>query len=194
MRGHNIYFHWEIRKLSLNYPQYPLLSGALLALSHYPIFNFEVPQSTFQDNVDEAPQTLFLWRNKKNNPKLIWTPFLFSAMRLFDSWIIYEIGPLFWHHFMLVPSPFLFLFHLFCCHLPLYLPYLHHHFPVERKWKEFLTETRVTFRGSNSAHFFSLCLLLKKIDRPYLKWLCHPQKQTEQIVEKLFPFAKMMAK
>ena len=30
MRGHNICFHWEIRKITLNYPQYPLLSGALI--------------------------------------------------------------------------------------------------------------------------------------------------------------------
>ena len=29
MRGHNIHFHREIWILSLNYPQYPLLSGAL---------------------------------------------------------------------------------------------------------------------------------------------------------------------
>ena len=31
MRGHNICFHREIRKLSLNYPQYPRLSGALIS-------------------------------------------------------------------------------------------------------------------------------------------------------------------
>ena len=29
MRGHNICFHWNIRKLALNYPHYPLLPGAL---------------------------------------------------------------------------------------------------------------------------------------------------------------------
>ena len=29
MRGHNICFCWEIRKLPLNYRQYPLISGAL---------------------------------------------------------------------------------------------------------------------------------------------------------------------
>ena len=31
MRGHNICFHREIRTLSLNFPQYPLLSGALIS-------------------------------------------------------------------------------------------------------------------------------------------------------------------
>ena len=31
MKGHNICFCWEIRKIYLNYPQYPLLSGALMA-------------------------------------------------------------------------------------------------------------------------------------------------------------------
>ena len=30
MRGHNVCFHWEIKKLSLNYPQYHLLSGYTL--------------------------------------------------------------------------------------------------------------------------------------------------------------------
>ena len=30
MMGHNICFHLEIRKLSLNYPQYSFLSGALI--------------------------------------------------------------------------------------------------------------------------------------------------------------------
>ena len=29
MRGHNILLCWEIRKIISNYPQYPLLSGAL---------------------------------------------------------------------------------------------------------------------------------------------------------------------
>ena len=33
MRGHNICFHYEIRKLSLNYPQYPLLSGTLIEMT-----------------------------------------------------------------------------------------------------------------------------------------------------------------
>ena len=31
MRGHNICFCLEIRKISLNYPQYLLLSGTLMA-------------------------------------------------------------------------------------------------------------------------------------------------------------------
>ena len=31
MRGHNIGFLREIKKLSLNYPQYSLLSGALIS-------------------------------------------------------------------------------------------------------------------------------------------------------------------
>ena len=31
MKGHNICFHREIRKLSLNYPKYTLLSGALIS-------------------------------------------------------------------------------------------------------------------------------------------------------------------
>ena len=31
MRGHNICFHRETRKISLNYPQYPRLSGALIS-------------------------------------------------------------------------------------------------------------------------------------------------------------------
>ena len=30
MRGHNICFHGEMRKIILNYPQYPLLSGVLI--------------------------------------------------------------------------------------------------------------------------------------------------------------------
>ena len=31
MRGHNLCFHREIRKIPLNYPQYPLLSVALIS-------------------------------------------------------------------------------------------------------------------------------------------------------------------
>ena len=31
MRGHNICFPREIRKIALNYPEHPLLSGALIS-------------------------------------------------------------------------------------------------------------------------------------------------------------------
>ena len=37
MRGNNICYHGEIRKLSLNYPQCHLLSGALAMVGQGPI-------------------------------------------------------------------------------------------------------------------------------------------------------------